>query len=195
MTMKANQSWVHWNYFIALEQDLTQVSRYIEFSENNFKTYSVELAHILLAASSEVDVIMQLLCNALEPEKRHDKICAYADTCRVFIPDFAKEECYVDRYGMRLQPWINWDGESPRRPCWWRAYNKVKHERNAYYHQANLKNALDSVAALALVCLYYYRQHFSGQDLVSLSETRLKLTPSPTLIDFNEAYRPGFLLL
>ena len=58
MGIQVNGNFVHWNYYIALEQDLSKVSRFIEFSEDNFETYSIELAHLLLAASSEVDVDM-----------------------------------------------------------------------------------------------------------------------------------------
>ena len=48
----------HWNYFLAIEKDLEHLSRYIEFSDANLGTYSIELTHLLLSASSEVDVVM-----------------------------------------------------------------------------------------------------------------------------------------
>lgn len=53
---------LHWNYFLAIEKDLENLSRYIEFDESNLKTYSIELTHILFSASSEVDVVMKQLC-------------------------------------------------------------------------------------------------------------------------------------
>ena len=54
MGIQSGRVFLHWNYYIALEQDLAKLSRYIEFAEGNFSTYSIELAHLLLAASSEV---------------------------------------------------------------------------------------------------------------------------------------------
>ena len=63
MVIKVKENFVHWNYFIALEQDLIKVSRFIEFSQENFNTYSIELAHLLLATSSEIDVVLKALCN------------------------------------------------------------------------------------------------------------------------------------
>ena len=62
MGIKAGASLIHWNYFLALESDLAQVSRYIEFDSNNYRTYSIELSHLLLASSSEVDVIAKGIC-------------------------------------------------------------------------------------------------------------------------------------
>ena len=57
----------HWNYFLAIEKDLEKLSRYIEFSNDNLDTYSIELTHILLSSSSEVDVIMKQLCLLMNP--------------------------------------------------------------------------------------------------------------------------------
>jgi hypothetical protein len=54
-----SKSFIHWNYFLAIESDLENLSRYIEFIDTNFKTYSIELAHLLLASSSEIDVVLK----------------------------------------------------------------------------------------------------------------------------------------
>src|SRR5437879_880483 len=63
----ATASKLHWNYFLALEKDLEVVSRYVEFGSQNFDTYSIEFAHLLFAAVSEVHVIAKLLCKRLAP--------------------------------------------------------------------------------------------------------------------------------
>lgn len=36
MTIAVGPSKVHWNYFLALERDTEQLSRYVEFCEANF---------------------------------------------------------------------------------------------------------------------------------------------------------------
>jgi hypothetical protein len=56
VTIAATAGKLHWNYFLALERDLEVVSRYVEFSRPNFQVFSIELAHLLFAAASEVDV-------------------------------------------------------------------------------------------------------------------------------------------
>ncbi|BBE11033.1 hypothetical protein HH1059_11000 [Halorhodospira halochloris] len=77
MSFQSGRVFLHWNYYIALEQDLAKLSRYIEFTEGNFSTYSIELAHLLLAASSEVDVVMKELCSILSPNDRRRNIGDY----------------------------------------------------------------------------------------------------------------------
>ena len=62
MTIQATANKLHWNYFLALERDMETVARYVEFSAPNFDVYSIELAHLLFAAASEVDVVAKLLC-------------------------------------------------------------------------------------------------------------------------------------
>lgn len=68
---------LHWNYFVALERDLESVSRYIEFNSDNLNVYSIELAHLLFAASSEVDVLAKLLCKRFAPKAKCRNIDEY----------------------------------------------------------------------------------------------------------------------
>ena len=80
MGIQEHGNFVHWNYYIALEQDLAKVSRFIEFSQENFDAYSIELAHLLIAASSEVDVVLKALCNLKNKSKNHKNINDYKET-------------------------------------------------------------------------------------------------------------------
>nr|VFJ75657.1 MAG: hypothetical protein BECKFM1743C_GA0114222_108651 [Candidatus Kentron sp. FM]VFJ75929.1 MAG: hypothetical protein BECKFM1743A_GA0114220_108881 [Candidatus Kentron sp. FM]VFK21500.1 MAG: hypothetical protein BECKFM1743B_GA0114221_107901 [Candidatus Kentron sp. FM] len=41
METQKNQSLLHWNYFLALEADIEHLSRYVEFSEENYCTHSI----------------------------------------------------------------------------------------------------------------------------------------------------------
>jgi len=66
--IQATTGKLHWNYFLALERDLEVVSRYVEFCQQNFDVYSIEFAHLLFAAASEVDVIAKLLCQRLSSQ-------------------------------------------------------------------------------------------------------------------------------
>ncbi|MBP6506947.1 MAG: hypothetical protein KA257_05225 [Opitutaceae bacterium] len=50
------------------------MSRFIEFAEDNFPTYSLELVRLLLAAGSEIDVALKELCNLSQPAAKPTKI-------------------------------------------------------------------------------------------------------------------------
>ena len=57
---------IHWNYFLAIESDLERLSRYVEFSKDNYKTYSLAMAHLLLSSASEVDVVLKGICKNIK---------------------------------------------------------------------------------------------------------------------------------
>jgi len=178
---------LHWNYLLALEQDLSNISRYIEFTSENFKTYSVELVHLLLASSSEVDVVLKLLSNSLNDGKQHRNINDYRNTVQSKAPNLITETCYIPKFGLTFTPFEEWnEGDNL---AWWKSYNGVKHERNENFPKANLENALKSICALGINCLYYYSKLFHSQlsedDIFS---TISKLKPLPSMISFNSKY-------
>ncbi len=155
-------SLTHWNYFLALESDLELVARYIEFAEQNFETYSIELAHLLLASASEIDVIMKQLCAYLAPGIEAKSIKKYKEIIKAEKPKLIEEPVYIRRYGLSFTPWINWKDEK-KNPFWWQSYNNVKHKRNLHFNEANLKNALNSMGALLIANYYYYDAKFQAE--------------------------------
>jgi hypothetical protein len=112
MTIVTSSSNLHWNYFLALEKDLEALSRYIEFCEGNFATFSIELAHLLFAASSEVDVVAKLLCECVEPAAPRANIDNYKTVLLRALPDLPHTKVFVPRYGLWFEPWVNWAGHT-----------------------------------------------------------------------------------
>jgi hypothetical protein len=41
-------------------------------------------------------------------------------------------------------------------PDWWKAYNKVKHQRSEHFDHANLHNALNALAGLFVMLIYAF---------------------------------------
>ena len=156
--IEVSKSLIHWNYFLALEKDLEATSRYIEFIEANFKTYSIELAHLLLASSSEIDVVIKGLCALIAPDEERKNINDYREIIKSHLPEFINESIFISRYGISLKPWDNWLGEE--NPDWWRSYNNVKHERHMYFDQANLENVIRSMGALLITNFYFYKKQY-----------------------------------
>ena len=97
----------HWNYFLAIAHDLEFISRYIEFCENNQDVYSIELAHIMLSASSEIDVVMKLLCGLADNTKPVNNINDYKAIIKSELPELINEEISINRFGLTYKPWIN----------------------------------------------------------------------------------------
>lgn len=178
----------HWNYFLAIENDLENISRYIEFANANLGTYSIELTHILLSASSEVDVIMKQLCFLIDPEQNTNTINDYKRVIQAQLGTFINEEICIDRFGLSYKPWDNWNED--HNPNWWRSYNNVKHQRNNHFNEANLQNTINAVGALLLTVVYYYKFAFSAEagSEVDFRETTRQLQPESSFMRINADY-------
>ena len=161
----------HWNYLLAIERDLDELSRYVEFDEKNFDCFSIEIARILLAASAECDVVCKQICKAIDPQSAADSVNKYRSELRRAFPGIPQFEVLLPRFGLTLKPWDEWNKRNGV-PFWWTAYNKIKHNRDSEYKRANLKNALNAVAGLFVMVLYLYRDKAQSGSLV----------PSPQLL-------------
>ncbi|MNN04156.1 hypothetical protein D3C81_1168730 [compost metagenome] len=162
------------------------LSRYVEFCEENFAVYSVELAHLLFAAASEVDVVCKLICEQVSPGAPRANINDYKAVLLQVLPDLPNTEVFVPRYGLSYRPWSNWEGD--KNPDWWRSYNNVKHERDAYFNEATLKNSLNALGALLVLTVHYYSRKLApehGQVLRQKDTTR-QLMPESTLLRLQE---------
>lgn len=144
----------HWSYFLVLEQDLEQAARYVEFADANYQTYSLEFAHLLFAASAEIEVVLKQLCELFEPGSKPQNMGDYKELLRKpeHLPYLADLRVAMPRFGLTLNPWDNW-AEDEKGQVWWKSYNEVKHSRHTNFSKATLKNALNAMAALYLVNL------------------------------------------
>lgn len=161
----------HWNYLLALDADLVNVSRFVEFHKTNFDCFSIEIARLLLTASAEVDVVCKQLCKAIDPASTAENIHEYRDAIRPVYPRIPKFKVAMPGFGLILRPWDEWRKKTGV-PVWWTAHNKVKHQRDAHYEKASLQNALNSVAGLFVLVLYLYKEKARLGELV----------PSPQLL-------------
>lgn len=180
--IKDSDKYIHWNYFIAIDTDTEKLARYIEFSSDNFTTYSIEMAHLLLTAASEVDVVAKILCKrhgSSSKAKKAKKIHEYRKVLKRALPNIQRMNIVIPRYGLSLQPWEQWG--SNENPNWWTAYNKVKHHRSTDFHRANLLYALNAVAGLFVMLLYLYKKEAEAGNLL----------PSPSLFRVDTEFFNG----
>ena len=56
-------------------------------AEDNKETYSIELAHLLLASASEVDVVLKALCKKIDNKRNPVNIDDCREVFEMFIPD------------------------------------------------------------------------------------------------------------
>ena len=161
----------HWNYFISLERDFENLARYVEPTTQNFHTFSIEIARLLLAASSEVDVISKRICKTITGNNRASSIDKYREIIKPRFPFIEEVRIFIPRYGLELNPWHNWKTDDT--PNWWIAHNKVKHQRDDHFQKANMENALNAVSGLFVFELIYYGS----------IDPEIRLSPIPTFLE------------
>lgn len=164
MGINHGESNIHWNFYTSAEDDLEKISRYIEFSEENFQTYSIEIARLYLNTCSEIDVLCKMLCEKINPNEKRNNILDYQCIILNTHPNIHEEIVLINRFGLELNPWKNWNADA-KPPYWWTSHNKVKHERNNHYQEANLKNLLNAISGLFILINYYYRYHTDKKRL------------------------------
>jgi hypothetical protein len=181
MGIKTQKIEPHWNYLLAIERDLDEISRFVEFDEKNFDCFSIEIARVLLASAAEVDVVCKQICKSINPESKADNIHKYRTEIIPAFPGVPQFQIILPRFGLTLTPWDEWN-KPDGVPFWWTAYNKIKHHRDSEYHRAALKNALNSVAGLFVMVLYLYKDKARQGELL----------PSPQLLRVDDSHYGGF---
>jgi hypothetical protein len=194
MMISGSVTRLHWNYFLALERDLEKVARFIEFSEKNFSVYSIELAHLLFAAASEVDVVAKRLCEHFDSKAPRKNILDYHKTLKKHLPNIATTQVFVPRFGLEFSPWHKWNEDSTpdSTPDWWKSYNNVKHERHRCFAEATLENVLNALGALLVLTFNYYTYALSSEKQpLDPMETMSKLEPQSSILRLSDDHYYG----
>jgi hypothetical protein len=153
----------YWQHFLALEADFAATSRYVEFSNQNFGTYSIEYAKLLLAIGSEVDVICKVICEKLDSKAKRANIDDYRN-CITAHCKITAEEVLISRFDLRFKPWDAWArGVNPN---WWTDYNGIKHFRHLKYGKANLENVANAICGLFVAVIYCHTAEASTDSLI-----------------------------
>jgi len=140
-----------------------RTARFVEPTQENFKTYSIEFVRLYLAIGSEVDVVAKLLCAKAGSTKKLERIDSYRPIILAKHPDFPQVEVNISRGELSLTPWKDWS--KGLNPNWWRQYNNVKHERDKYFKEANLENTLDALGGLWVAIGYLYAEELRDHNL------------------------------
>jgi hypothetical protein len=144
----------HWSYYVSLEDDFIETSRYVEFCDENFKTYSTQFARLILAVGSEVDVIAKELCSKAKPKNKPMNINQYKQILVPAFPAIMDVVVGIQWNPMRLHAWKSWKQSKRPNPGWWTAYNSVKHGRIKNEKLASLGNAINALAGLYVLMIH-----------------------------------------
>lgn len=144
---------LNWNYYLALERALSSTFNYVECCIDNYKTYSIEFEKIYLSICAEFDSVFKDYAAMKSMAKRPNNIeVAFNLLNSSNSLGFTKLSVQVlADQGHQLQPLNDWSNGRYKKLEWWGNYNEVKHDRASFFINANLKNCLNSLAALFLI--------------------------------------------
>lgn len=165
----------YWNYYLDLENQLLETKRYVEFSDQNDKTYSVEYLKLYQAVCSEIDVVGKEIAQNVNSDFKVNDNCNIKKWGFEMQQRFGeiKDKLVLFNDETTLQPFESWEYEKvPNKNGvfyirmvggddgvikWWKAYNGVKHRRvglvedDGNFHLANQKNLTLAFSALFLM--------------------------------------------
>ncbi|MDD4883690.1 hypothetical protein [Sulfuricurvum sp.] len=172
-----------WSFFLSLESDLIDTTKYVHFSEENFKTFSSQYSKIILTSASEFESVAKIFIRVLDSEKKSGNIGEIKKSLLSEFPNIHKNIVTIARYGIEIRPFDNWENEG--KLTWWDAYINIKHDRNKNFQEANLENALNALSALLVLNVYYYRylykyQHLSGNKLLDMAGMGVAIICAPS---------------
>ena len=153
-----------WNFFLSIEHDMENTSRYIEpFGQED--VHSFEFAKIIILASTEAESVMKAICFELSNEEK-GCIGKYKETILDRFPKITTATVTISRLGYNIAPFDGWD-TGPL--DWWNAYGAVKHNRGTDFDKANYRNAVTALSALYILIFYLSKLcniDFHGTDSV-----------------------------
>lgn len=143
----------HWRYCRLLEQELDDISFYIELNSKNFDAYSLKLMRLINSAISEFEIVAKEICSEIESDLNVEniRIGKIRDIIVKSYPDILGTEVRVLDMNYVFCPFLGWDKDS--RLDWWDGYNKLKHDRNNNFERANLRLAIESVSILKVMVM------------------------------------------
>jgi len=157
----------NWDYFLAIEADLSACARYVSFSQENYKAHSIEFAQIILRAGSEIDSIAERVTSLGQGQGKWPQL-------KTRFPQASRCEVEIRRFGLKIVPWAAWASVSTSLPPWWTAFVAIKHNRELNFAEASLEHAINSVSALFLLLIFSY-DHRLIQRNPALAPTLLSI--------------------
>lgn len=169
-----------WNIYIQLENELIDTFKYIEFSVDNYKTYSSKFVKIFLQIGSEIDVCFKEYLKFFNLISS-DSINEYRNDLKTKDIDFFDEIVEINKLKITIKPWENLKNNSS--VLWWIAYNKVKHERvnqvkignikQEAYKFANLENVMTSLSGLYVLLMNIFAKIKTNREDSPVPNSRL----------------------
>ncbi len=152
-----------------LTDRLALVFRTVEPESDNLEVYGHEVRNLLIIACTEVEAQWKAILDA--NSYPWDKTCSTNDYVKLPSPlKLAEYEVELPLYPeiQPLRPFSNWALSNPTRSLtWYDAYNATKHDREKNFSRATMSNAINAIAACAILLIAQFGKRDSWKSEIS----------------------------
>lgn len=136
-------------------KDFEEILEFVEPCDDNLPTYSHRIYELLLRTCTEVEANLEGILKANGYTKEGSKDWNMTDYRKINFATKLSEYSVImhqwrpDRAVSPFEAWKTLNDPLP----WYKAYNKVKHERSNNFERANLENLSNAICGL--LCILY----------------------------------------
>lgn len=173
--MDNNEVLFFWKYFCSLCKMLENTTQYVDhMNVENKNVNSYEFQKIIMLASIEFESIAKQLCLIVNPKlnvySKGFNILQITKKINMYYPELKKTT--IGRGFDILSPLKNWKvskKDDGNEYCsgldWWSSYTDIKHNSYINYKQSTLENAINAMASLMILEIYYVK-HKTGNNKI-----------------------------
>lgn len=138
------------DYYFSIEDRMYETFRYVRLHEENGNAFSYEYCSILRDSASLFSSVLKPFVKNIEGEDEpniknfRDFLNEYWDNIHLFYIRLADKS-----KSNNLMPYIQLFQDNS--PNWWISHNDIKHNETKHYMKGNLRNTINSIAALAIL--------------------------------------------
>lgn len=148
-----------WKYYLYLEQDFINLTRYIDIHTNNYDVFSDEVHKQLLSIGVEFENINKIINIELGINLTQNNIEGFSEWLRSQNTVFPIINIKLSKENIYLEPFKEWSNNKNYTPLpWWQAYNKIKHNRYENYLNVNFEHLLNALSSLYYCEMYLVRE-------------------------------------
>ena len=175
---------VYWPIFQRLEDEVCELTFFVAFSDDHRTVYSARLAELLLRTCAECENIGKSLCivRGLAPSGTKIEDFTFptvGDTICSQLAIQTKELSIIWAYqsftARSITPFSAWLPSGSINPDWFKAYNKVKHDRLANAKNANVWNVVNALGGLFILNLCLREQDIVQQPEQHIHPAQMRI--------------------
>lgn len=161
----------YWRYYLSLEKDFIQLTRYVGLYEENFNVFSDEIHKQLISVGIEFENISKKICEILNiPLSKEANIGEF----KQWIPKI--EVKVVNIYSLNHFNLLPFEITNKKIYLkWWNSYNSIKHNRLFNYKEITFKNLLDALSALFYAEMFLIKEIGQRNNEVDVPDEYSKL--------------------